>query len=341
MNSHPIACHPHKAGRQCTHCTSSFLAFAFSSSIAFIIHCSMADTTVHAPAAPVAPSASAEDLGHDSGVESAAMAASSPTRGATRMAVGEISELTDFFKKTTVIEDDRRAYHDRGWLISNLVSFIPEVDVPTIEGSTIICFESQLAVGVGLPPSKFLSSIINYLGCSLVHLNSNAVLALTSFVMMCECWSEIPSDTSFFSYYYSPARYTKTIFGRIGFSLQCNRRDGYIKATFKGCWKGAQQKWILVDIHDQPSWVNKFLFPPAIKNKRSEPPMTNRLAALTKRVAELRQAGLEAWHYIEEFYLRRIRPLGHRKKLAFECRQLADPHREPSKGYPFDFSSYC
>jgi hypothetical protein len=94
-------------------------------------------------------------------------------------------------------------------------------------------------------------------------------------------------------------------------------------------------------MHDQPPWVNKFLFPPAIKNKRSEPPMTNHLAALTKRVAELRQAGLEACHCVEEFYLRRIRPLGHRKKLAFKCRQLADPHREPSKGYPFDFSLYC
>jgi hypothetical protein len=38
------------------------------------------------------------------------MAASSyPTNGATKMADGEISELTDFFKKTTMTEDDRRA----------------------------------------------------------------------------------------------------------------------------------------------------------------------------------------------------------------------------------------
>jgi hypothetical protein len=29
------------------------------------------------------------------------MAASSPTRGVTRMAAGEIPELTDFFKRTT------------------------------------------------------------------------------------------------------------------------------------------------------------------------------------------------------------------------------------------------
>jgi hypothetical protein len=116
----------------------------------------MADTTVHAPAAPIAPSDSTDDSGHDSGVESAAIAASSPTRGATRMAVGEIPKLTDFFKKTTVTEDDCWAYHGRGWLTGNLVSFIHEVDDPTVEGSTIICFESPLADGVGLPLSKIL-----------------------------------------------------------------------------------------------------------------------------------------------------------------------------------------
>jgi hypothetical protein len=95
--------------------------------------------------------------------------------------------------------------------------------------------------------------------------------------------------------------------------------DEYIKATFKGYWKGAQQKWIPVDMHDQPPWVNRLLFLPAIKNKQSEPPMTDRLATLTKRVAELRQVGLEVCHCIEEFYLRWIRPLSRWKKLAFEC----------------------
>jgi hypothetical protein len=177
----------------------------------------MVDTTVHALAAPLA---SADDSGHNSGAESVAMAASSsPTLGATRMAEGEILELTDFFKKTTVTEDDRQAYHDRGWLTGNLVSFIPKVDVPTVEGSTILCFESQLATGIGLPPSRFLPNIMNYLGCSLVHLNANAVSALSSFVMLCECWLGIPLNTSLFWYYYSPAQYTKTIFDGIDFSL--------------------------------------------------------------------------------------------------------------------------
>jgi hypothetical protein len=62
----------------------------------------MADTTACAPAAHVAVSANADDSGHDSGTESTAMAtSSSPTRVITKMAEGEIPELTNFFKKMT------------------------------------------------------------------------------------------------------------------------------------------------------------------------------------------------------------------------------------------------
>jgi hypothetical protein len=72
-----------------------------------------------------------------------------------------------------------------------------------------------------------------------------------------------------------------------------------------------------------------------------EPSMIDRLAALTKHVAELRQAGLEVFHHVKEFYLQRIRPLGHRKTLAFKCPRMADPYREPSEGCLFVFSSHC
>jgi hypothetical protein len=81
---------------------------------------------------------------------------------------------------------------------------------------------------------------MNYLGCSLVHLNANVVSTLSSFVMLCECWLGIPSDTSLFWHYNSPARYTKTIFSGIDLYLRRKHRDEYIKATFKSCWKGDQ-----------------------------------------------------------------------------------------------------
>jgi hypothetical protein len=96
---------------------------------------------------------------------------------------------------------------------------------------------------------------------------------------------------------------------------QGRRHQGYLQGLLEGCPTEVDS----CDMHDQPQWVNKLLFPPAIKNKRMKPPMTDRLAALIKRVAELRQVGLEACHYVDEFYLRRIRPLGHWKILAFEC----------------------
>jgi hypothetical protein len=56
---------------------------------------------------------------------------------------------------------------------------IPEVDVSTVHDSTTICFESYLIVGLGLSTSKFLSSIMNFLGCEFVHFNPNAIIALS------------------------------------------------------------------------------------------------------------------------------------------------------------------
>jgi hypothetical protein len=130
---------------------------------------------------------------------------SSPTCGASLVAKGEIPELFDFFKGTTISEEELQAYHSDGWLTGNVLSSIPEVDVPTVAGSTILCFESHLLVGLGLPPSKFLAAIMNYLGCSLVHFNANVITALSSFVILCEYWLGIPLDSSLFLYYYSPS----------------------------------------------------------------------------------------------------------------------------------------
>jgi hypothetical protein len=66
--------------------------------------------------------------------------------------------------------------------------------------------------------------------------------------------------------------------------------------------------------------------------------MTNRLAALVKRIAKLHLARLEACHCVEEFHLRRIHPLSHRKTQAFKCPRMADPSHDPSEGNIFVLS---
>jgi hypothetical protein len=132
-------------------------------------------------------------------VESPApVTSSSATLAATKIADRKVPEMNDFFKKTTVTEEECLAYHSFGWLTSNLISTIPKVNVTTVHISTTICFESYLITRLGLPPSKFLSFIINFLGCELVHFNPNAITALSCFAMLCECWLEIVPDTSLF-----------------------------------------------------------------------------------------------------------------------------------------------
>jgi hypothetical protein len=62
-----------------------------------------------------------EDTGSDSGTESIAMMTSSPTHDVALMAKGEIPELLDFLKKTSITYDEHKAYHEHGWLTGNII----------------------------------------------------------------------------------------------------------------------------------------------------------------------------------------------------------------------------
>jgi hypothetical protein len=121
---------------------------------------------------PIADVPAAADAQSDSRVESAApVTSSSPTLATTKMVDRKVPEMSDFFKKIPITEEERLAYHSFGWLTGNLISTISKVDVSIVHDSTTTYFESYLIVGLGLPPNKFLSSIIDFLGCELVHFN--------------------------------------------------------------------------------------------------------------------------------------------------------------------------
>jgi hypothetical protein len=174
----------------------------------------------------------------DFGTESdAPTTSSSATLAAIKMADNQIPEIADYWKKSNVSEANRQAYHDLDWLLGNLISSIPEVDVPTTHDSTVVCFESHLVARLGLPPIKFLIAIMNFLGCELVHFNPNAITALSCFMMLCECWLGIAPNTSLFWYFYSLVRYNKVVYSGIGLSLHCHRIHKYIDATFKSSWR--------------------------------------------------------------------------------------------------------
>jgi hypothetical protein len=109
---------------------------------------------------------------------------------------------------------------------------------------------------------------MNFLGCELVHFNPNAIVALSCFKMLCECWLGIAPDTSLFWYFYSSARYNKVVYSRISLSLRRHRIHEYIDATFKSSWQGSQSKWLLIDMHIEPQWANMQLYLLLINNKQ-------------------------------------------------------------------------
>jgi hypothetical protein len=100
----------------------------------------MAEGPVHDPIA-VNPSVD-ESTRSDSEAENTTMTTSSClTHGVSMMAKGEIPELTDFFKKTSLSKEKLQGYHRLGWLTGNVLSSIPEVDVSTVHDSSVLCFE--------------------------------------------------------------------------------------------------------------------------------------------------------------------------------------------------------
>jgi hypothetical protein len=106
--------------------------------------------------------------------------------------------------------------------------------------------------GFSLPPNKFLVSVLNYLGCELVHLHPNAIAALNCFSMLCECRLDISPNTSLFWYFYSLTHYEHKVFSSLGLTLHHNRQKEYLKVTFRDYWKGSSQRWFHVDLGNVP-----------------------------------------------------------------------------------------
>jgi hypothetical protein len=193
MNRHTIACCAYKAERHCAHQVSSFLTLAFQYfTPPFTMRCTAptshsivgeADKILHATDEPIV-----NESKSDSGTESDSPAASTSSNAATAKITDKtIPDISDYWKKLTITEAHSQAYHSAGWLTDDLESSVSEVDVQTVDGSIMVCFEPHLVVGLGLPPSKFLVAIMNFLGCELVHFNLNTIAALSCFTMMCEC----------------------------------------------------------------------------------------------------------------------------------------------------------
>jgi hypothetical protein len=92
-----------------------------------------------------------------SGVESNLPAASSSSNMATvKIENKTISDMSDYWKKTTITEDDRSTYHTAGWLGGELESIIPTVEYATVDGTTEFASNLIWLLGLDFLPVNLL-----------------------------------------------------------------------------------------------------------------------------------------------------------------------------------------
>jgi hypothetical protein len=137
----------------------------------FLIHCSLHHTHFSCvmdgetdQTLLVAGDTAAIDDKTVSGVESdTTMTSSSSNAAAEKIVNKDVPMITDYWKNSTVTEVDRAAYHVIDWLAGGVESSITDLEFPMVDNTIVVCFESHPIAGLGLPPIKFLVSILNFL----------------------------------------------------------------------------------------------------------------------------------------------------------------------------------
>jgi hypothetical protein len=82
-----------------------------------------------------------------------------------------------------VKEEDICKFHEAEWLPCDLVCSTTSLNFPAIDHMHIVCLESHLICGLGLLPSKFLISILSFLGCEQIHLQQKAIATLSYYIL--------------------------------------------------------------------------------------------------------------------------------------------------------------
>jgi hypothetical protein len=98
-----------------------------------------ADQVLHATDEPTV-----DETKSASGAESDAPASSSSNPAVKKMANMTTPSMSGYWKKSMITEDDHSAYHATGWLGDGLESIVPTVVYPTLDCTTVVCFESHL-----------------------------------------------------------------------------------------------------------------------------------------------------------------------------------------------------
>jgi hypothetical protein len=86
----------------------------------------------------------------------AASASSSSNMVIQAMVKKKVPKLYEYWKAPMIMEKDLSSYHATGWRLGGKICSITDLDFPTVDRTNIVCFESHLMCGLGVPPRIFL-----------------------------------------------------------------------------------------------------------------------------------------------------------------------------------------
>ena len=179
-------------------------------------------------------------------------------------------------------------------------------------------FVTHATGGLGFPPSAFLLVVLAHYHLELCNLNSSAIVHLSVFVTLCECWLGIARDLELFRYFHFPSYYSRygSPVQSIGFKIR--HADKYIKTVVKTSWKKARDHRFVVILPDPSPAQKEMLVPQILDFTKEEPTLYSQCLAMVERIAFLKGLGLYREIVAEEFIQRGVQPVGQREHPMFK-----------------------
>ena len=193
-------------------------------------------------------------------------------------------------------------------------------EYPLIDGGKVVVFEAHIYGGLDLPPSPFLEALCSHYRISLHNLNANAIVHLSIFVTLCECWLGILPSLDLWRYFFKSSFYSacKSYIWCVGFKLRKARRLEYLEVETNDSWKDWKARWCVALLEGPSPIQGKML----VINKHSindpDPVSLSSVLRMAARVRHLRDQGLRGEHVVLEFMRRGVQPLLNRESAMFD-----------------------
>jgi hypothetical protein len=117
----------------------------------------------------------------------------------------------------------------------------------------VVLFLHFIEIGLALPASNFLCSLLYFYGIQIHHLNPNSIAHVATFVHLCEAFLGIEPYFALFRFLFrlkpQPSLEHQCVVAEAGFQLKQKVVEKYIKYKFPSSHSGWKDLWFYIENH--------------------------------------------------------------------------------------------